>query len=882
MPPVNRKRIAAYISRKLEHDPGPLLPWRHKINGERQVTPAEWEEYRQRQLRYMQTHRRYLNGFGRPTQETADAIWNLLEPSLPKGTTLDSLLPLYTRPSTRQKWFPAEEKKPAWSATKQAFFIVLETFVSAGSDHRILNVNSVFDALATCFSDKIRFTRAKAAWNMTEETVKHARRDILLNGISLKKLWGLVIGGWSDKDGTNPLFSLKSVPRRGHQVLLRDNSPALETFQNVVRNDPNYAWHGRGGFELLFADQKLPKHKPVHDICADCTYYNEVILGERSKQLLGLQEKVHLLFDAELFAKDYEKAEQEAKELRQKIKKEYDIDARLSNAPTWIAEDVTVPRAGKHAKRRIVYEPAEGEEIKTRRERERRPPRDKEVYFRSMEEGLKNQWGRDDAGFQDTCLEIMATKKGEEIWRYMSDSYTKWYEERHDMTLRIRPEELVRAAKAPEAQVWRDKAHEQLARYDRAHTLTVQYRRVYGQIQEKRSRASTRYLPIHTGFYRIINRRYQPTHLWPTFVTTKGARPNEAELTRESRFESYRKRWFKTKAPDGAPCDLVGYDVSSSQTQILAIFLGLDDLQGKMIGEKKSVKDILAKAAWATHRISKSLFREGGVSYTGPRDKRLKELVKTLWMRVLYGSPVYEVVSDQQKDPGTYGPGWRSAEVADCFLKLQPYYVPLRKFLKASRALAEAAYARDPREGVQLQDPFDGARFQWNPVSRMGRHVMSEGMKILVSVPGTHRRRAKETIFERATGKDGRYRVDLHSLRNMVAPCLIHMLDAYFSSLVMKRLAERGIRDFVGIHDCWLVPEQVRIGRKIKDGLTILEQAIHEASGEWYGGLGGIYKDLLKYLGDRAELKIWLSKLYKRWEEWKREGYEPRFLTRPS
>ena len=115
----------------------------------------------------------------------------------------------------------------------------------------------------------------------------------------------------------------------------------------------------------------------------------------------------------------------------------------------------------------------------------------------------------------------------------------------------------------------------------------------------------------------------------------------------------------------------------------------------------------------------------------------------------------------------------------------------------------------------------------------------------------------------------------------MIAPCLVQVLDAYYSSVVMRKLHERGITSFVGIHDCWMVPETVQtvVGgeTKISKGLDVLKEVMFEADDEWYDGLGPVYDDLLSYLGDDGDYRKLISSARDKWERRKGKGSPPHF-----
>ena len=106
---------------------------------------------------------------------------------------------------------------------------------------------------------------------------------------------------------------------------------------------------------------------------------------------------------------------------------------------------------------------------------------------------------------------------------------------------------------------------------------------------------------------------------------------------------------------------------------------------------------------------------------------------------------------------------------------------------------------------------------------------------------------------------------------------MVHMLDAYYSSLVMQGIHDRGITDFVGIHDCWLVPEKVSVGGLERKGIDILREAIEKADHEWYMGLEPVYKDLLRYLGDDPRFSGSIQSAYTKWKHRVKDGDHPRF-----
>jgi DNA-dependent RNA polymerase len=378
-----------------------------------------------------------------------------------------------------------------------------------------------------------------------------------------------------------------------------------------------------------------------------------------------------------------------------------------------------------------------------------------------------------------------------------------------------------------------------------------------------------KYLPIKSGFFCALNRRYQPTHFWPSSVSN---RPDRTHIPDDR--TTPRTRWFKF-VPDGtgAPADLHGRDVSSSQTQILAYLLGLEDLE-EIASGAGAFNHFLAKHAFNEHGDKLHTGWPGCPAYADENDARLVLMVKNFWMRVLYGSRPEEVIYDQAKESRRYGPGWQDASLAKAFLEDLPWYADteenglkrfgVRTFLDACRHIARKS---GRYEGVTFIDPLDRIEFRWNPVQRADYELPSRGQKLTLSLPGRIVRTGWHRVDNKQVGSkwefkrnvpntSGDYPTDPGTLEQMVAPCLVHCLDAYFAALVIERLTKRGIRDFVSVHDCWYVRES---------DLPTLNECIDEASEEWFAGLKPVYKRLHYYLGSDPGYKDFVENIWKKW-----------------
>jgi len=440
--------------------------------------------------------------------------------------------------------------------------------------------------------------------------------------------------------------------------------------------------------------------------------------------------------------------------------------------------------------------------------------------------------------------------------------------------LAFTPESVARAAIV--GQEWRQKVYVDIARYDEVRELIRLFSAVEAQVRRRSGVAS-----IHCGFVRSINRRYQPVDMWPTYVGDW----NLLDGPNSGKASTYRKQWFKGRDPFGQPCQLVGLDISSSQTQIIAALFGSEELEALTMDSsdsKPSFKQTLATWAFEMDQDPNNEFEfrpvkkgTGVAHYTGGDDGRLQELCKSLWMKVSYGSNPYVIAIEQAADRATYGPGW-TVDNAKKFLDfLQAKFPDAVMFLEACQAIGKRVAEEKISEGCVFIDPSDDTEVQWNPIKRKDLPIKSDGHTLIVSIPANRTRRSRFT-----PGYAARYRLDVSELGKMIAPCLIHMLDAYYSTLVMKKLAACGITEFVGIHDCWLVPETVMVDGNIEKGLVALRKALKEAAAEWYRGLGPIYKRLHYYLSKEDKYRPWIENAEARWTERKNAGYAPVFATK--
>ena len=268
------------------------------------------------------------------------------------------------------------------------------------------------------------------------------------------------------------------------------------------------------------------------------------------------------------------------------------------------------------------------------------------------------------------------------------------------------------------------------------------------------------FVEIKSRFFRAVNRRFHAADFWPEHVP-----------------DDLRSRWFCLE-PSGQAAASVGEvpeesgvlaerglafvdrDISSSQTQLLAVFLNEPDLEKLACNRTKKFKVWLAERLWALHE-RENVLALGDSEYKGPDDDRLIAFIKELWMRRNYGGKFGQTVRDLAKPENlvTSGPGWNTdvfkiggINRADRYWRrflasLPEWERTVSRFLTACKYLEQEA---DWDRGITFDDPLDGAEIQWNPIKRAMDRVPAGKRHIEVLRPGiTVRRRDAEGRIKR-------------------------------------------------------------------------------------------------------------------------------------
>lgn len=391
------------------------------------------------------------------------------------------------------------------------------------------------------------------------------------------------------------------------------------------------------------------------------------------------------------------------------------------------------------------------------------------------------------------------------------------------------------------------------------------------------------FVRIKSAFYKTMNRRYQPTNFWLSEIKAHDT-DDQGDWENGLQVETFRRaRWFKAPAiASGARQDLVGVDVSGSQVQILAVLLGLEDLEQALL--TASFKKTAADRAWAKHVASaeEDPF-ELPAGFTGPDDPKLQNACKKAVMTVLYGSDPKEVAyklagsatgsERQRKIFEDFGPGLGGGDnvmrlLHDPELRLGPIFT---KFLPACQRIAAVAMEASKYAGVEFVDPFDNARFRWNPIRTTRPAKKPKGNlrpKRRAPVSSSNGVDLYANLPRGARDQNGDYPVDAGKLKRDVAPCLTHMLDALYAGLVVERLNGLGVMNVASVHDCWIVGQ---------DAGLALSQAIVDVGEPWLRMLGPVYDELAAYLGEDVDYKDWVAEIRQKWQQRVEAGRWPEF-----
>jgi hypothetical protein len=750
-----------------------------------------------------------------PRPATAVAVWRLVRRPLKLRRMADLA-------STAHGLSPAVKSVLKLRAL-QSLVIAADYAVQAGRDARTFTANGYVEALAERWSAIYRQTRD--TWgtgrlaDFKPETVRAIREELIGSGVPLARLWQAM------RNGVPGLFDLGApIKNKGRRVYLEDDDevpfPRIGELDAVLDADSRYRRDRVRGPRLLLADDKMPPRKIARHVAGE-EPYDVMHIGQGTERVLQWLESERVWLHVPAVLRDIERAETEKKTSPwPAIKRAWNdvLPSRYAQA------GLDVPRkAPKRA-------PAEVR------------------YWNAVERGL-----------------------------------------------------VLKARKAFVAQEWRaylSIGHHQSdrARYNSVKGRLASMTAIRDQLRE-RGVLDKEYVEIKSAFYKHRTRRFQAVNVWPSEASSGDeiAMPLSPEhqaailearvpwppemlaalrlppgTTRRVRYDSgdavptefavpQRVRWFHAPPwfnpgfdkeaewdPDATEW-FCGHDVSGSQAQILAVLMGLDDVEKQL--RAMPFKKLVATSARALHKDGKLRLPDEMLD-----NARLLEETAKIAMPLLYGATEHNLVLKMQRNPAKYGPGLDAPTLSVLFQET-PVIVKLRLFL----AVCEAVGAAAPAAGVTVVDPLDGGTFTWNPPKRRKVQISSGAFKLYCYPP---------------TGQISRKK-----LTRRIAPGLIQMLDALFASCVMLALRhiaaveQARVPALVAVHDAFLVPQSAS---------HYLPAAIEGAGQLWLPNLGPVYEVLERHLPSDHKYGQVVCEWRAKWEQRVRDCDWPNFRTKPE
>jgi hypothetical protein len=715
----------------------------------------------------------------------------------------------------------------------QSLVIAFDCAIQLGRDERYLTTNRFIEALAERWSEIYRQTRKACGTgrlrDFRPETARTIRKEIVGQGIAYQKLWKVIC------DGVPELYKTSApIKDKGRKVTLEDEKGAplrlLEGFDRLLDDDPRYRRVAGRAQRLLLAGDKPPSRKIAQHVGGERPF-DIMHVGPVGENMLARLEAARVFLRVPELLKDIEAL---------KAKKA---------ASGWPA--------------------------------------------------IKQAW---DDGLQTLFMQAGLDKIPG--WAPPTASAEKKF------WATVERWNVIRARKAFRARTWRtfltpDRDQER-NRYRTLKGRLAAMEAIQRQLHE-RGIAADADIEIKSAFYKHRTRRFQAVNVWPaeassgeenvTLVEGGNWEPYEMMLSRpgvewdpetmkvepaypdpadpqhiapEDLPTKYivpqRIRWFKVRSIVRSETisleNLSGLDVSGSQAQILAVVMGLRDLEEQL--HQTPFKKLVALSI-------RSLQKQGRISASRgllANDTMLENVAKGVGMPALYGGRASQIAHNLRRDPDRYESGLNTADVQFLFDN-DPTLRQLRKFLDICEAVGHAACETSPTAGVTVEDPLDRNSFTWNPPKRVKVQVGSGAFKLYIYAPVLHENDPK---------------VDEPKLVRRIAPGLIHMLDALYASIVVSKLNELGVRDVVAIHDAFLVPVSARghLSLAINGARS---PSIAGAGQPWLMRLGPFYEFFERYLPASTREGQIVRQWRDRWEQRKADceaGKDtwPKFLTK--
>jgi hypothetical protein len=719
-----------------------------------------------------------------PSADVARAVWDLLESRL---RPMAGELRPRTLDDVAAAWLLRSEPDAAHDVAMIAFAVGVEVAVHAAREESSLFINDVFDALASRWSPTFRNTPGCTIWGgeKCEETLITARREMVIAGVDLNGVWSAVCNGI---DGLYTASIIGGAGHsRGHALQLAEDDTLLQAYERIVPPQPF------GTNRILLADAPAPEPMIASWIVAE-REYDVMNIGEPTREVIKALEATRLFLDPTEVLDDVKRLTAQRKAhvwpgmikawregmAKQKVK---------SSSPMYGAAIKAFMKLNHRT--RAEYDSIVGR------------LRQAEAVARQVEQ---HQDSIDDNGYIENKTAYYKTRN------------------RRFQPLHLWPTE-VSSKEDPEKAILRD---EDVAWGD-AENDEVEFPTEALAITMERIFTESGVTVERIG-KRIITTRRRPER-FTARTSPRGrwfkVRAHEPEIQRIWIFDDGTEWHDEFRGPIRP---LVGKDASGSMFAITACVLGWRDAEE--LCAKYDVKTLMAEGVL-------ELIERGKIPPVTGTKKQIRTAVGEIGNHA-YGAGLAVVLRTLREDPAKYGTGWSNLKVVldegrkvnaaiDLIVRMRDEY------FKATRELVQRAHDRDGGDvysGLKFRDPFDGAFVTWNRPRTVEKPLNNGATPLITRVP-----LGKPNL-------DGRYPADYFGdpeggrygktgcIENLAVPGLIHSLDAAYLGHVVLMLRERGVRDVVCVHDCFLVPS---------DAFPILHNALEDATRPWFEGLGAFY-----------------------------------------
>ena len=736
-------------------------------------------------------YRAALPPLNAPNAEVAGKVWRLVEHHLPriptaKGGSRERRFDDVA--SSVRRWLSPAECVGADITAMQALAVAVETAIRSARAEKTFFANDVFEALASRWSPTWRSTPGRTVWGgeKLRDTIIQARREMLVAGVDFARIWTAVA------NGIDGLYTVKLLGGAGHargKKVALTRGPKLRAYERLV--PPSNGPRNR----ILLADAPAPELKIASTVVAE-REYDRMEIGDQTRHVINALESTRLFLVVNEVLADVQRLTAQEK------------------AHPWPGMLKAWRRSMQNVKKSSPdYRAAYKAFVKQHRlvRAEYNSIASRLAQARAVEKQITRHEDRVD---HNGHIEI---KTG----YYKTRS--RRFQPRHLWPSEISSKEDAEQVVVPAAEVLGGDAENE----------------EYTFVTEDEARRIEKVFEGVEGVERIGSR-----------VVFIRRRPDVFTVP-----ASPRGRWFKVRAHEpevyhiytitgkewydeftGPYRPLKGVDASGSMFSITACLLGWRDVERMCL--ENDFKLLIAEGILKLS-ADKSIPRING------NIKQIRRSAGEIW-NCVYGAALGRVLAKLRDDPTKYGTGWTNlgallkkgreiSEAIDVVVRMRDEYkAAANRLVDAAQILDVDGYS-----GLTVLDPFDGTLVRWHR-PRVVPYILNNGGLPLVSAAPVGKPNAAGDYpanyqGDPAGGRDAR----TGCISNLAVPGMIHMLDAAFLSHVVLLLRERGVRDIVVVHDCFLVPS---------DAYPILKETLDDAVVPWFAGLGTMLDNFQKVL----------------------------------